>query len=246
MKNQDEKDGLDFTFEELLENAINDEDSDSTFSAEMKDLPDIVQGKKMLDDSELDEIIELQDIIEEEKAVDVSGPDEPFDLRNNAEEEALDVSISDEIIELLDEEESAKKESGLEDEPSPALTAETDTVSEDDTSVAIKLDDEPEIELSEPGEEVLYLEPEDMESSWEGLEEIGLEDAFEFPPDELTEELSTAELIGISEERIEAIIIKAVRESVEKATRETVAGVAEEVIRESIEALKQSLEPTPK
>ena len=49
-------------------------------------------------------------------------------------------------------------------------------------------------------------------------------------------------MIGISEEKIEAIVTRVVQDVVERVTRETVANVAEKVITEAIDALKQSLE----
>jgi len=50
--------------------------------------------------------------------------------------------------------------------------------------------------------------------------------------------------IGISEERIEALITKVVQDVVERVVRETMATTSEKVIRETIEALKRSIEPT--
>jgi len=50
--------------------------------------------------------------------------------------------------------------------------------------------------------------------------------------------------IGISEERIEALITKVVQDVVERVVRETMAATSEKVIREVIEALKRSIEST--
>ena len=50
--------------------------------------------------------------------------------------------------------------------------------------------------------------------------------------------------IGISEERIEALITKVVQDVVERVVRETMATASEKVIREAIEALKRSIEST--
>ena len=50
------------------------------------------------------------------------------------------------------------------------------------------------------------------------------------------------EMITISDEKIEAILTKLVRDVVERVVRETVAEVAEKVIREAIDALKESIE----
>ena len=51
-------------------------------------------------------------------------------------------------------------------------------------------------------------------------------------------------LSEISEERIEALITKTVQDVVEKVARETMTTVAEKLINDAIEALKQTLEPS--
>jgi len=50
------------------------------------------------------------------------------------------------------------------------------------------------------------------------------------------------EIITISDERLEAIVTRVVKDVVERVVRETMAEVAEKVIREAIDALKQSIE----
>ncbi|MCP4681685.1 MAG: hypothetical protein GY864_05085 [Desulfobacterales bacterium] len=209
MKNEDEKNGLDFEFDESLEGDINDEDGDSNSD---------------------DALIDLLDIVEEEKVVDDPEPGE--------------------IKELLDEEESVQEESGPENELSSAFLDGIDQVLGDDATEILELDDELNIKNSGPLEEIILPGPENIELSEEGFEEINPEDTLELSKDDLTEELSTEKLLGISEERLEAIITKAVQDSVERVSRETMANVAEKVIGESIEALKQSLdvrvESTPK
>jgi len=52
-----------------------------------------------------------------------------------------------------------------------------------------------------------------------------------------------AALAGLSEEKIEAIVTRVVQGTVERVAREAFSGVAEKVIGEAIEALKQSLKP---
>jgi len=59
------------------------------------------------------------------------------------------------------------------------------------------------------------------------------------------EKKAEEEPIGISEERIEAIITKVVSDVVERVTRETMTSVAEKVIREAIDDLRQSLDLPP-
>ncbi|MEE9420525.1 MAG: hypothetical protein V3W43_13665 [Desulfatiglandaceae bacterium] len=60
-----------------------------------------------------------------------------------------------------------------------------------------------------------------------------------------TEKKAVEESIGISEERIEAIISKVVGDVVERVARETMTRVAEKVIREAIDDLRQSLDLPP-
>ncbi len=64
--------------------------------------------------------------------------------------------------------------------------------------------------------------------------------------EEITPALTTPEQMGISEEKIEAIITKVVHDVVEdvveRVTRETMADIAEKVITEAIESLKQSID----
>lgn len=56
------------------------------------------------------------------------------------------------------------------------------------------------------------------------------------------EEEPTEGTISISEERVEAIITRVVGDVVERVARETMARVAEKVIKEAIDDLRQSLE----
>ncbi len=56
---------------------------------------------------------------------------------------------------------------------------------------------------------------------------------------------AAGESIGISEERIEAIVTRVVGDVVERVTRETMTKVADKVIREAIDNLRQSLDIPP-
>jgi len=122
-------------------------------------------------------------------------------------------------------------------------------------------DGAPESQL--PDESV--FEGEDLEepeiSEGSGVETAGAEVPPILPHDDLSEALetpdegiaredvmtepSTAETFAISEERIEEIITRVVEDVVERVGRETMANVAEKLITEAIDALKESLESTP-
>jgi Glu-tRNA(Gln) amidotransferase subunit E-like FAD-binding protein len=72
-----------------------------------------------------------------------------------------------------------------------------------------------------------------------------LEDFEKMLEEEPAEQKEPEEPLGISEEKIEAIITKVVGDVVERVTRETMTKVAEKVINEAIEDLKQNLELPP-
>ena len=101
---------------------------------------------------------------------------------------------------------------------------------EDDAAVAL----EPEEESEPDGETQAFIEMEDLAAPAE--EEPGLADTA-FEP-------ASPESLGISEEKIEAVITKVVEDVAERVIRETVAEVAEKVLTEVIDALKKSLEST--
>ncbi len=68
----------------------------------------------------------------------------------------------------------------------------------------------------------------------EDFSEVGTEDEFDEAPE--------PERIGLSEEKIEAIITKTVHDVVERVAKEAMTEVAERLITEAIDALKESLE----
>ena len=93
------------------------------------------------------------------------------------------------------------------------------------------------------------LDSEILESS----PKIPLEDLSEVSPSEKegidaeeTVETLERESIGLSEERIEAIITRTVHDVVERVARETMTEVAERLITEAIDTLKESLESSDK
>jgi hypothetical protein len=76
-----------------------------------------------------------------------------------------------------------------------------------------------------------------------GVEDSGLDDLERLLEDKPVEERQvTQDSIGISQERIEAIITRVVEDVVERVARETMARVADKVIKEAIEELRESLE----
>jgi hypothetical protein len=140
-------------------------------------------------------------------------------------------------------EESEKGESDLE-----LMESDLDSVPDADTIVETELDIE-----SLAASEVFELEPEEAEAVI--TPEFSEEDLSEVP--EMQEEqfgsgVAAAAIVSapegrveISEEKIEAIITSVVQDVVEKVARETFTTVAEKLIAEAIETLKESLESPP-
>ncbi|MEA2039904.1 MAG: hypothetical protein U9N82_08755 [Thermodesulfobacteriota bacterium] len=171
------------------------------------------------------EIIDLVDIVEKGKLVQDSE--------------------SDKTGELFDEETLQSLERVLDHEPEMTISSEEtdidfefleqDTVGMTHEKPAEKskfdLSDFIELQSSEADLEVPTA---DMAA---GLPIEDLSDTPDIPKVE-----SKVELAGITGERIEAIITKVVQDTVERVAREAMATVAEQVIKEAIDALKQSLE----
>ncbi len=98
-----------------------------------------------------------------------------------------------------------------------------------------------------PEEEIIELTNIVAEEDGEkGGEDSSLDDFEKMLEEEPSSEKKEAEEpLGISEEKVEAIITKVVGDVVERVARETMAQVAENVINEAIEDLKKSLELPP-
>ena len=110
-----------------------------------------------------------------------------------------------------------------------ALVEEKESEAEPEPSPLEKKLEEPVLDIPPAAPSVDLSEPEAVE---------------QIPPETEVPPISTEAdvLAGMSEERVEAIITKVVQESVERVARETMVTVAEKLITEAIDALKQSLE----
>jgi hypothetical protein len=152
------------------------------------------------------------------------------------EEEEESLVTSDEELQLPDLESSEETQAlHLDRSPEEPVVAEEPAVilekeAEELGAAAALVDEEMGLRVAASGEEEPEEEaeaPEEVEREIEeGGEEVFRRRAF----------------AGISEERMEEIITSVVREVVERVARETMADVAERMIGEAIEALKQSIE----
>jgi hypothetical protein len=206
---------------------ISEADLDSALEGLEEVDEEIVEADEMAEEPEADE---LSQFLEEEGGLEAPEvTEEKLDLGPGELEEALEDELSEDLESDFD--------SSLEElEPSELRAAESEIE-----------EIEPEGLLDEVALEEAPAEP-----------EAPLEIASELPQEDLREDMTAREegleiaetvaapafegLVGISEEKVEAIVTNVIRDVVERVTRETMAGVAEKVIREAIDALKQSLE----
>ena len=230
---KNEEDLLDFAFDELPEEDAEKASGDSASEGKIIELVDIV------DDSEFDEIARLLD--EEEPTGDKKEIEEAesyFTLDEIGEsEEGVSQSLESDLSSTLETLESSNNddidfellESDLRSELG-AESLERTTFDLEDLAESEEFIEEPERQGPDTQQEALPAD---------------LIDVADIPQEELESDalsLTTEEVIGILEERIEAIITRVVQDVVERVARETMTTVAEKMIKEAIAALTQSLE----
>jgi hypothetical protein len=227
------------------------------------ELDEGVDEEKASDLFSKDEITEadLEELLQEEEGITLDLPEEGLETEQKAEDEISEETlqallsetgeenlvkgkgkeeplISDEVVEELDMErleetqaldfKSNRVESLLAEEPSVILAKEVEEL-----GAAAALEEKEAVadegETSEPEEE-----PETVAASEFEEEDVQAEEEEKVSADRV--------LAGISEERLEEIIEKVVGEVVERVARVTMAEVAERMIGEAIQSLKQNLE----
>jgi len=235
----DELSGDETTIDEISEAASDElDDALETEVSEISeaDLDSALEGFEEVDEEILDademfeepESDELSQLLEEEGSIET--PDvaaEELDLSPGELEEALGDELSEDLGSDFD--------SSLEElEPSELRAGESEIEGTENLLDEVDLEEAP-VEPEVPPEIESELPQEDLSEDMPAREE-GLESA------ETIAAPAVEGLIGISEEKVEAIVTNVVQDVVERVTRETMASVAEKVIREAIDALKQSLE----
>ena len=178
---------------------------------------------------ELDSILEERPLKRGSEMVEESQQEaEPEGDVSAADLEGLfDESSQEEVVVDLGEEgEIEEPEISLEEQRAAADFLES--AREDNGAVALEPEEEPDSER----ETQAYIDMENLASPPDAEPE----------PDVTAFESTSPETVGISEEKIEAAITKAVENVAERVIRETVGEVAERVLNEVIDALKKSLE----
>ncbi len=238
---------------------------------EFEDLPDEGVEEAVSDPATGDEVIELVDVIEEGDGVgglksdeiDISLDEDELDLGKTAdadldaslerlessEEAEFEIDLDEsELNDLVVEESEAEGELELEDLTEPEGPEERPEIVVDDLS---SLEEPLEKELQEGAFELTAGSESKPEKAFELERPAEAESHLEAAVPELQKKTEPKDspseevLIGIFEEKIETIVREVVADVVEKVARETMVSIAEKVIQEAIEALKQSLESTP-
>jgi len=230
--------GLEDDVSEDLEMDI-DEDIEELGTSELG----AVESIEPTEDSESAEIAKLLD--GEDAVEDKASADEDAELTSSEIGQTPDADASQVVEMQLDAaleslEEPEKGESDLE-----LMESDLDNVPDADAF------DETEMDIENlAASEVFDLEPEKAEAAVDPeFSEEDLSEAPEMQEEPLGSELAAAAIAfapegkgEISEEKIETIITGVVQDAVEKVARETFTNVAEKLIAEAIETLKESLE----
>jgi len=255
----------DVELEELLVEEGSDEEELEIEEGPTREMPEmgVMSAQETLDDPATDEV-DVSDISLELDMSEIGK----LESVPKVEEEELPVS---ELEKMLEEEPGEWEETALEVEaaaPGGELREEIDLdvevgAPEEEVREEIDLDMDAgvpeevateEVELAVkagvPEEEVREEIDLDMDAGVpeeEVIEEVPARVDYPEPERRFTEPSLNDSLrisIGVSEDKLEAIITKAVEDIVERVTRETMSNVAERVIREAIDELKESIEST--
>lgn len=187
----------------------------------------------------------------EEEALDLIEREQP-----QGEAKMVDEELSEADLEgLLEEVSTQEVEKGLgeeaeaESEEMPGEVKEADEIIREEAMEEVataELESEKSVDIEAEG----LIEREDLEEpslpseAEPDQEEVPVEAAEEEELPDIRAEPAVPESVGISEQRIEAIVTQVVQDVAERVIRETVAEVAEKVLTEAIDALKKSLEST--
>ncbi|MFC1820365.1 hypothetical protein ACFLZG_04690 [Thermodesulfobacteriota bacterium] len=209
--------------------------------------PDLVLGEETdsedgISDVDIDEG-DLEKILEGENDEDMGMNLDSSVVSEESLGELIDEVVLDEpVVDEESESEEAIAEEDIDEGDLEKILEEEPDEDLDMTSVS-PIDS---VEIPESVEEEALEEPETQMEAEDPEEKTDEED---IPQQDMVPEKEEApaqrpveEMIGISEEKIEAIVTRVVGDVVERVTRETMTSVAEKVISEAIDALRESLD----
>jgi hypothetical protein len=280
-KKTGEEEIIDFEFDELSTDA-GDVEMTEVDEEEIIELVDVVErGKEPAppdsETAEIERLLDEEGALEEVEIEEPSGEDlEAESVKEDMSDSDLLEPVEEDEFELLESDETR----ALSEREAPASLEEETQDLELDLDSALETIGPLEKEVSsQEWEEPVALESEDAEESEleeltpvleeestpaeaeivESTVKLPAEDLSAIPPGDEPADLDMGaegpgfeSMTGISEERLEEIVTRAVKEvvqdsleaMVERAARETMAEVAERLISEAIESLKESLVAT--
>ena len=210
---------LDFDFDDIPEEEFDFGEEATSSDAETIDLENIVEDVE-------------EDIEGDDEDIQSLLDDDPF----ASEETEDDVDLTNALKEL---EEAAEEDMELELSGSDMDEIEKDTGLEG--AGVGDAEAEVDVEVTVEEEEVTTFELPSEEETSPGASELGeesLKSAPSPPP--------AGEPVQISEEKLEAVVTRVVENVVERVAKDTMTSVADKVIRETIEMLKESIDPSEK
>lgn len=222
---------LDFEFGDLSEEENEGMSGEVSSMDEPIELVDVIEKGEMVKDPESD------DIVGEMKGI------QGFEGQGAIEKES-DLS-SDEVAQAPDGEATQRLEADLD-----AALEGFKSFEKGETPLEISdsdLEGALDAELPE-GHMLRFEDLDEFKEPVEKPESAGLDRPPELPRADLSEveppdeQFEAERAIAISEERIEAIVTRVVEDVVERVARETMTTVTEKLVREAIDALKESLE----
>ena len=254
----DDAEAMEETSSAELESDLSLDDLDEPLESDVsKDLSDALEAEfEGLETSEIDmfeveepaqgsETDEISRLLAAEDAIEDRVDDGEGEASASGEREAPEGADSSQVVEMqldaaLESLEASEKPvpelelSESETESVPDADAFDESIFESDDLEEAEISDD--LNLEEPGAEAVPILPhEDLSKGLEAPDEqVGMGEMMAAP----------AAAVAISEEKIEEIITRVVEDVVERVGRETMANVAEKLITEAIDALKESLEAT--
>ena len=241
------RDKLKDSFEGEIADLMKEEEDVTAPTAKISDLEEILDEGERPEEAETE--LDLSDI----SLTDLAAEAEAQPGETLGEEEIAEAPVEEGMGELPTA--AIEMDFNLEEEV-PEEKAEEEHITETELEKMLETEpaEEPILDLESPIEAEAPAPEAELELPQEEVSEAA--EAQPEPPEPIAAPIETADegVVGISEEKLEAIVTKVVEDVVERVARETMGSVAERVARETmgsvaerviteaIDALKESLE----
>lgn len=229
------RDKLKDSFEGEIADLMKEDEDVTAPTAEVSDLEEILDEGERPEEAETE--LDLSDISLTDLAAEAEA--QPGEMLG--EEEIAEAPVEEGMEELPTA--AIEMDLNMEEEvPEEEVEEEHITETELEKMLETEPAEEPILDLESPIEAEAPAPEAELELPQEEVGEAA--EAEPAPPEPTAAPIEPAGegVVGISEERLEAIVTKVMEDVVERVARETMGSVAERVITEAIDALKESLE----